>query len=339
MEKFLIIQTAFVGDAILTLPMLQKLKEMNPGCKIDVVAIPETADIFKHSPVVNDVLLFDKHGKQKSALQVYKFAKLIRQNNYARIYAPHRSTRTSLIVMLSGVRDTFGFNANSLSHIYRYLAKYEKARHEVERNLNLIQFETNNDNWKILPLLNIPDEVHNKIDKFFSEFKGYSNFAAIAPGSVWNTKIYPTEYFEEIIRYLLKIFDAVFLIGGANDKQICEELERKAGNRVKSVAGNFMLIESIAFLKKMKLLISNDSAPAHLGMCADIPVLMLYCSTVPDFGFYPYNKYSYFLSFNDLFCKPCGIHGFQKCPLGTFDCGYKLKPEMVILKIKEMIND
>jgi heptosyltransferase-2 len=74
-------------------------------------------------------------------------------------------------------------------------------------------------------------------------------------------------------------------------------------------------------------------------MCADIPVLMLYCSTVPDFGFYPYNKKSYFLSFDELFCKPCGIHGYIKCPLNTFDCGYKLKPEIVISKMKEMIND
>jgi heptosyltransferase-2 len=66
---------------------------------------------------------------------------------------------------------------------------------------------------------------------------------------------------------------------------------------------------------------------------------MLYCSTVPDFGFYPYNKNSYFLTYSDLSCKPCGIHGFPKCPLGTFDCGYKLNPALVISKIEEMIND
>ncbi|HSD62674.1 MAG TPA: glycosyltransferase family 9 protein [Ignavibacteriaceae bacterium] len=339
MEKFLVIQTAFIGDSILTLPMLQILKKMNPECNLDVVSIPETAVIFNHSPVVNNVIVFDKRGKHKSGLQIINFAKLIRENNYSRIYAPHRSARTSLIVMLSGVRETYGFNINSMPHIYKYLAEYEKAVHEVERNLKLIQFNTVNENWKILPILNIPDEAKNKVDKFFSEYQGKLNFAAIAPGSVWNTKKYPAEYYEEIIKFLLSIFDIVFFTGGENDKEICAELEKKAGKRVRSVAGSFNLIESVVFLKKMKLLISNDSAAAHLGMCSDIPVLMLYCSTVPDFGFYPYNKNSYFLSYNDLFCKPCGIHGFTKCPLGTFDCGYKLKPEMVISKIKEIIND
>ena len=77
---------------------------------------------------------------------------------------------------------------------------------------------------------------------------------------------------------------------------------------------------SIALLKHSKILISNDSAPTHLGVCADIPVLTLYCSTVPDFGFYPYNNRSRWLSYADLTCKPCGIHGYEACPLKHFQC-------------------
>ena len=56
--------------------------------------------------------------------------------------------------------------------------------------------------------------------------------------------------------------------------------------------------------------------------CVQIyPVLTIYCSTVPEFGFYPYNKKSSYISFNDLNCKPCGIHGYEKCPIKSFDCG------------------
>lgn len=90
--------------------------------------------------------------------------------------------------------------------------------------------------------------------------------------------------------------------------------------------------------KHVKLLISNDSAPTHLGMCADIPVLTIFCSTVPGFGFYPYNEQSKTISFSNLDCKPCGIHGYRKCPIETFDCGYKLLPEMVIEKIKKQLT-
>jgi heptosyltransferase-2 len=338
MEKFLVIQTAFIGDAILTLPMIQKLKEININATIDVVAIPETAVIFKHSPSVDEVLIFDKHVKHKSAYQVYKFAKFIKQGNYSRIYAPHRSVRTSFLVMLSGVSETYGFDINSLRHIYKYLAAYKKAAHEVERNLHLIQFPVNDDNWRILPKINTTAETEAKISNIIERIGGNKNFAAVAPGSVWGTKIYPPEYMETIIRNLSSKFDQIFLVGGEKDKDLCYRLKDKIPQKVGSVAGQLNLIESISLLRRMKILISNDSAPSHLGMCADIPVLMLYCSTVPDFGFYPYNKNSYFLSFDDLFCKPCGIHGFKECPLGNFACGRNLKPETVITKIEEMIN-
>jgi heptosyltransferase-2 len=338
MEKFLIIQTAFLGDAILTLPMIQKLKELNPDCLIDVIAIPQTAVIFSHSASVNEVYIFDKHGKHRSVLQTYRFGKFIAKRNYVRIYSPHRSVRTSLLVMLSRVKETYGFDLSALSHIYKYRTEYKKGSHEVERNLHLIQTPAENNNWRILPELNIPEEAQNKIDSLIEEIGSAGNFAAIAPGSIWSTKRYPKEYMEKILRYLADKFDMVFIIGGELDIEICEELESKVSGRSKSLAGKLSLIDSVALLKNVNLLVSNDSAPAHLGMCADIPVLMIYCSTVPDFGFYPYNRKSYFLSFDDLFCKPCGIHGFDKCPLGNFACGYNLKPEIVIKKIEEMIN-
>ncbi len=339
MEKFLVIQTAFIGDAVLTLPMIQKLKELNPDSLIDVIAIPSTTEIFGLSPAVNHVHVFDKRGKHKNLYRLYKFAKFIKQNNYSRIYAPHRSLRTSILVMLSGVSETYGFNINSLPHIYKYLSEYENASHEVERNLRLIRYPIEENNWRVLPQVKLPSVAENKVADYLRESETSQDFAAVAPGSVWNTKIYPPEYMEEIIRFLSKEYAKVFIIGGESDKEICDGFAERINGNIISVAGKFNFAESIALLSRAKILISNDSAPAHLGMCADIPVLMLYCSTVPDFGFYPYNKKSYFLSFNDLYCKPCGIHGFDKCPLGNFACGFKLKPDTVIQKIKEMMND
>ena len=98
------------------------------------------------------------------------------------------------------------------------------------------------------------------------------------------------------------------------------------------------MIESIELLKRVEILISNDSAPTHLGVCADIPVLTIYCSTVPEFGFYPYNKKSSYISYDDLECKPCGIHGLKECPIKTFNCGNLIEPLQVFMKIKEMLN-
>lgn len=336
-EKILVIQTAFLGDAILTLPMIQKLKEANPLSRIDVISTPSTSDVFDYSPHVHDVWVFDKHKRQKSLYQLFSFIKMVKRERYTKIYSPHRSFRTALIVLFSGVRETYGFDTASMSFVYKYKIKYQKEIHEVARNLELIGIDTSQNNWKILPEIVFTEKEKNKIRKKLPALTG--NTIAIAPGSVWNTKIYPQEYFEKISEYLLNKNYTVLLVGGEKDRQLCKSIKQKFKGKILSVAGKLNPEETIALLKEVDLLICNDSAPTHMGMAAGIPVLTIYCSTVPQFGFYPYNDCSAYVSYNDLKCKPCGIHGHRECPVKTFDCAKELTPDIVINKIEELLAD
>jgi heptosyltransferase-2 len=338
-EKILIIQTAFIGDAILTLPMIQVLNKMFPESEIHVLCIPSSEEIFKASPFVNEVLAIDKRNKHKSFSSLYSFSKKIRDERYTRIYSPHRSFRSALLVMFSGIRETSGFSNSSLSHVYKNLVEYKPEHHEVQRNLDLIGFSYSVNRWKILPQLNIPSDITNKVDNYLDNSGINNQLICIAPGSVWNTKIYPAGYYEEIIKFIVNNtqYD-VLLIGGEKDEILCSDIASKFSEKVYSAAGKFSIIESIEILKRALLLITNDSAPTHMAMCSDIPAITLYCSTKSEFGFYPYNEKSSFLSYDDLFCKPCGIHGYEKCPVGTFECGNNLKPGIVIKKIEEILN-
>jgi len=334
-EKILVIQTAFLGDAVLTLPMIQKLKEKYPSSEIDVLCIPQTKELFDHSKSIKSVIPYDKRGDQKSLLSFLKLIIFIRNKKYSHIYSPHRSFRSSLIVYLSGAGTTVGFDSTSISFVYGTLIKYVKERHEVARNLDLIGFDTSKDNWKILPTVEIESSLESNIVKMIGNLTD-KKIAAIAPGSVWKTKIYPRENYIEIMKYLIKKNYFIVLIGGKDDKLLCERIEKEFSDSVKSFAGKLSVIESVSLLKKCSVLISNDSAPTHLGMIADIPTLTIYCSTIPDFGFAPYNGKSSYVSYNDLNCKPCGIHGRNKCPIQTFECGYKLLPQIVFSSFDKM---
>jgi heptosyltransferase-2 len=338
MDKVLIIQTAFIGDAILTLPMIQKLKDIFNDVEIHVLCIPNSAEIFTGSPYVNKVLIYDKKGKDRGLLSLVKIILRIRSEKYLRIYSPHRSFRTAVVVKYSGAKLTFGFNNSSFKNVYTNLVKYDNSKHEVQRNLDLIGFSYNANSWKIRPELKFTKVLSNPLEKLFVNYTDKSKYIVIAPGSVWNTKIYPFQYYRDIIKYLVSQKYFVLLIGGEKDRVLCESLVAEFEKFANSVAGKVTLLDSVLILEKAEMLISNDSAPTHLGMCADIPVLTIYCSTVPDFGFYPYNLKSSYISYNDLTCKPCGIHGYDKCPINTFDCAYRLKPEIVISKIEEMLS-
>src|ERR1035441_108539 len=132
-EKILVIQTAFLGDAVLTLPMIGKLKEMNINASIDVLCIPASKEIFLHSPYINEIIIIDKKGEHKSFFSFLKFTRMIRAKGYDRIYSPHRSFRSSFLVLQSGVNETYGFSNSSLFHVYKHLIEYISSHHEVQR--------------------------------------------------------------------------------------------------------------------------------------------------------------------------------------------------------------
>lgn len=336
-NKILVIQTAYPGDAILTLPLIQYLNKKYNTNLIDVLCIPATKEIFEASPYVNEAIIVDKKNEHNSFLSLQKFVKKLKQNVYDAVFCPHRSFRSAMITLLLNVKETFGFDNSSVSYAFKNVISYNYSDHEVKRNLLLSGDNFDEENWKILPELNYPDEITGQVNQFLSENNLNKKFITVAPASVWWTKQYPVEYFKKIVEELCNQDEKIILIGSEKDYELCSRLQ--VNENVINSAGRFSLIGSAALLKKSKLLISNDSAPAHLGMCVDIPVLMLYCSTVPEFGFYPYNDKSFSLSYNDLKCKPCGIHGYDNCPLGTFECAIKLKPAVVMEKIYEILKD
>jgi heptosyltransferase-2 len=332
--KTLVIQTSFPGDAILTLPMIQEMKKRNKNSLIDVLCIPSTKEIFDASPAVNSTVVMDKKGKHRNILSFVQFVKRIKANRYDKVYSPHRSFRSATIVWLLGVADSVGFSNSSLPFIFKEIINYDPSVHEVVRNLSLIGFKTNNDNWKIKPEMSVSEGSVNKVREFIRQNE-LSDFISIAPGSVWETKKYPSDYYEKVIKYFVSDGYRAVLIGGLEDRKLCDNMALEKG--IVNACGLFSFAETVELLRNSKLLICNDSAPTHLGVCAEIPVLTIYCSTVVDFGFYPYNQKSNYLSYSELDCKPCGIHGLNVCPIGTFDCGKLLRPDLVIKTAKSQI--
>jgi heptosyltransferase-2 len=337
MNKILVIQTAFLGDAVLTLPLIQEIKNKYPNYLIDVLAIPNTKEIFENSPFVNKVLVYDKRSEDRGIFALLKLGNKLKKEKYNLIFSPHRSFRTAILVLLSNVEQSIGFDNSSLKYVYKTIIKYNIKEHEVLRNLRLINFDEKKDFRNYLPILNIPESAKDKVNNYLSQ-NSIKNFICVAPGSVWETKKYPINYYYEIIKYFINKGYDIILTGSKNERELCDKF-LEISPKVKSTAGYFSIIETIELFGKSKLLICNDSAPTHFGMVKDIKVLTLYCSTVAEFGFYPYNSKSKYLSYDNLKCKPCGIHGFDKCPINTFDCGNKLKPEIVIKEAEKLLDD
>lgn len=320
-NKVLIIQTAFLGDVILTLPLVQVLKRHKPGLQMDFIGIPETADVLKNNPDINEVILYDKR-QYKGVKKLFVLANKLKKNKYDLIVSPHRSARSALITYFTSPKYSITFDRSAFNSLYKIKVPYLQDVHEIKRNLELLKPLGINETQIIRPHIYPGETEKKKIDEIFGQnnISHDDKIISIAPGSVWFTKRFPKEKFLSLIKCIDKQIK-IILIGGKADSEISEYLKSNYGeSNLLNLIGELSILESAEAIKLSQILVTNDSAPLHIGNAVETDVYAVFGSTIPQFGFYPYGKNDMIFEVTNLECKPCGIHGRNECPLGTLEC-------------------
>lgn len=338
-KKFLIIQTAFLGDVILTLPMVRELKKKYPESEIDFLCIPETSELLKNNPHISEIISYDK--KNSGVIGLWDLIKKLKNKKYDVLISPHRSFRSSLISKLSNAKKTISFDNSSFNFLYDEKVKYNKGLHEIQRDLALLEPIGVKSNKIIKPELYISVQDKRKIDSLFYEHRIKENekFITLAPGSVWFTKRFPEEKFAKLCDLLFAVNIKIFLIGGKKDKTISDFIQNNSKNRnIINVTGNFSVMESAELIKRSEVLITNDSAPLHIANAVETNVVAIFGATVPAFGFFPIGKKDIVIETNGLSCRPCAIHGGKKCPIGTFVCMKNIDEQNILIAVKKLLS-
>ncbi|MBI1806749.1 MAG: lipopolysaccharide heptosyltransferase II [Ignavibacteria bacterium] len=336
MNNILVIQTAFIGDVILTLPLIQTLKEHYPSSRIDVVVVPRAAEILMNHPALHDVIIFDKRHADAGVGGFLRQMKRLRQKKYDLTLVPHRSFRSAALAFSSKIPLRVGFTTSAGRYLFTHVVQYDKLSHEVDRNLKLLTALKISPPQGVYPDLYPSQADCQLVDRFFleNEVKDTSKLVAVAPGTMWNTKRWLEDRFEELIRRLLQDGVHIVLVGGGEDAPFCERLvERMNSPSVHSAAGKLSLLQSAELIRRCRLLVSNDSAPMHLAVAVRTPVIAIFGATVPEFGFSPYGKNDEVIEIKGLSCRPCSIHGGTRCPIRTFDCMKGISSKMVYEKV------
>jgi len=335
MTKILIWQTAFLGDLILTTPLIHSVKNMYPEAKVDIITKPFGSTVLKNNPYIDKIIIFDK--KKHSNINLIKS---LRKEKYNIAISPHRSHRASYTLFLAKIKKRIGFDKAGFSFLYTDKVKHRfDGTHEIDRNLTLLTKLDKYDSNKIYkyPELFLTEEE----DKFFKNFGlERKKYMIVASGSKWETKRWTVKGFVELINHFLMKGETVVLIGGKEDVEYNREIEKliKKNKNFLNLTGKTDLRESFSIIKNGKLLISNDSAPVHMAVAFNTPVVDIYGPTVKDFGFYPYRN-GIVVEINDLKCRPCGLHGHHQCPIKTHECMEKITSSMVIDAVYRVLRD
>jgi heptosyltransferase-2 len=328
LKKILVIQTASIGDVILTTPVIESLHREYPEARITMLIRKGMEGLFASHPFVNQLYLWDK--SQKKLRNLYDILKEIQLEGYDLVVNVQRFFLTGMLTAFSRAGQTSGFNKNPWSLFFTKRVKHNirKGRvHEVERNLNLIRHLCN----KLVarPYL----YPSNRDDAVTSQYKT-NKYICIAPASLWYTKQYPHEKWVDFVKALPENL-YVYLLGSASDHSLCESIIRDADRpNILNLAGKLKLLETASLQRDAAMNFVNDSAPMHLASAVNAPVTAVFCSTIPDFGFGPLSEDSDIVETEEkLDCRPCGLHGLTACPEKHFKCALNIKTERLISRI------
>ena len=299
--KILIIHTAFIGDIVLSTPLIQKLKDLYPKSEIDYLTLPTNQSVLYNNPNLNEIILYDKKGKDKGIKGFLKVLKILKQKKYDYAVIPHRFIKSILLAKLAKIPDIVGFDVATGSSLLDKKVHYDMKKHEVERLLNLVGYEGKKIPVRIYPA----KENFVKIEKMLT-ISGYTGkkeqkLILVAPGSQRPEKMWPIEKYREIIERLKKNKNYfIGITGSKSEKELTLNFEKD--KNVIDFRGEISLVEFGALISKADVVVGNDSSPIHIASGFEKPfVIGIFGPGKRSLGFFPWTEKSNVIEDNEFY--------------------------------------
>ncbi|MES2524249.1 MAG: glycosyltransferase family 9 protein [Gemmatimonadota bacterium] len=335
---FAVLQTAFLGDTILTTPLIARLAQRGP---VHVVTTPAGASLLENNPAITSVIVFDKRGADAGVSGVRRVAHRLRATGATTALLAQGSMRTAALARLAGIPARIGFATSPGRVLYSARVAYRRDLHHAARLLMLDPALSPGSvplaGDALRPSLYPGAREAETVDELLAA-NGVPNgtpLVALAPGSVWATKRWPS--YDRLAQHLAELpalRDArIVVIGAGGDAPlagaISDALTTMGRPPVIDATGRLSLLASAALIGRARVLVTNDSAPLHLASAMNTPTVAIFGPTVPAFGFGPLADSQVVLGHDALPCRPCDAHGPKQCPLGHWKCMRELSAATV----------
>ena len=140
--KILLVQTGFLGDTILSTPVIAGIKSLYPASRLYMLTTPAARDLVVRDPFLEECLVYDKHDTKRQLAGLRELAQRLKAMSFDRVYAIHRSYRTAILLWLAGIPLRIGFEDAALSFLYHQKSKRLIDAHDVRRSLSLLAPES-----------------------------------------------------------------------------------------------------------------------------------------------------------------------------------------------------
>jgi heptosyltransferase-2 len=336
-KRILIIRTDRLGDVILSTPVIKNLRKKYPNGYIAFICRPYTKEILEQNPYLDELIVYDKYGADKSFLSTLKFALSLRKKKFDLALILHPTNRSHLIAFLAGIPKRIGWD-KKLSFLLTDKLVYTKdqgRKHELEYNLDLLRYLgiLAEDKEIYIPIKkDCQQNVDNILEKKGVEKK--DKLIVIHPSASCPSKRWPKDNFIKLVKILKEEKDIkIAVITSADQKKFGQGISKIED--VIDLCGSLSVPETIALINRAQLFISCDSGPVHIAAGLNKPVISIFGRSQAGLSpkrWAPTGKNSYFLH-KDVGCKTCLAHNCQK----GFICLQAIKPAEVYNLAKKII--
>jgi heptosyltransferase-2 len=319
-KKILIIRTDRIGDVILTTPAIKALRQSFPHSFIAMMVSPLTKDIVEGNPYLDEVIVYDKKGKDKGIFSFWRFVSNLKKKNFDISLNFHTKKRVNLISYLAGIKQRIGYDNNKFSFLLTKRLKdtrIEGKRHEAQYCLDVLkEIGINSQDLQLfMPLKDSSEKWAEKILKE-NNIGAADILIAIHPDASCPSKRWPIERFSQLSNRLIEEKNfKVAIISGKKDSYIVKMVKRYLRYPVIDLSGQTSVSQLASLLKRARLLISNDSGPVHIASAVGTPVIAIFGRSQKGLSpvrWGPLGEKNIILH-KDVHCKICLAHD---CKMG-----------------------
>ena len=316
--KILFITLSNIGDCILTLPVLDALRNAYPKALISCLVPERPKEIFVNNPAVEKIIVFNKHARLTDKIKLFislskeRFDIVIDlRNSFFGAFLPARK-RSSPLRFIPGK-----FKHMKDRHLFWSCFANYPFRGAKQQSLTIVP----EDIKYIEGLLNDKKLVDN------------AKLIVIAPGARSQIKRWDKQNFSQLCSRLIKEGWDVVLVGDKTDEPICSYVSQSSPERILNLCAKTSISQLAVLLKKARLLITNDSAVMHLASYLNVPVASIFGPTDEN-KYGPWSQEKIVIK-KDIFCRPCEK---ARCRFATLACLSCLKVDDVLGQINYLLK-
>lgn len=277
-RKILLIRTAYIGDVIMTLPMLKPLKERFSGATITVLTSFGGREILLNNPYIDDILVYEPFWFYERPIRDYlKFLGLLRKRRFDITIEARADIRDILfLVFPARSRAKLSYAVGGGSFFLSHVAPYEKLKHKVEYHLDLARFlgcRADSVEWGIY----LTETEKEEAERLLRDGCVSTPFICAHPGGRLPLKRWPNYRCASLYDRIIDRFKLpLVLLSDGSETRLAGEIAGMMRNSPVLLAGKTTIRQLSGVIAKAALLVCNDSAPMHIAAALGTPTVAIF---------------------------------------------------------------